>query len=162
MLQPRLVNLSVKPRKTETMRNIIIDISERPRPSLVTPAKGSEGDMVDETQAAACSIDAIIKRYGGNLPPAKGWTDGGVQLPLNRDELEDMAYKACEDIVNNGKSPFKSVDEAITALSDGTFAEKVANYNPTEPKEPIAPTVPKEPIAPTIPTTPTEPTETKE
>ena len=88
------------------MRSIIIDISERPRPSLVTPTKGTEGDMVDETQASACSIDAIIKRYGGTLPAAKGWPDGGVQLPLNRDELEAMAYNACEDIVNNGgKAP---------------------------------------------------------
>ena len=157
-----MANLCVKPPKTDTMRCIIIDISERPRPSLVTPAKGSEGDMVDETQAAACSIDAIIKRYGGNLPPAKGWTDGGVQLPLNRDELEDMAYNACEDIVNNGKSPFKTVDEAIAALSDGTFAEKVANFKqkePTTPKEPISP---KEPTALTNSTIPTAQTETKE
>lgn len=141
------------------MRNIIIDVSERPRPSLVTPAKGSEGDMVDETQAAACSIDAIIKRYGGNLPAAKGWPDGGVQLPLNRDELEVMAYNACEDIVNNGKSPFKSVDEAITALSDGTFAEKVANFKPTETPVAAETTATAET---TTPTTPTTPTETKE
>lgn len=153
---PRLVNLCVKPPKTDTMRSIIIDISERPRPSLVTPAKGSEGDMVDETQAAACSIDAIIKRYGGNLPAAKGWPDGGVQLPLNRDELEDMAYTACEDIVNSGQSPFKSVDEAITALSDGTFAEKVTNFKPTEPTAPTAPTAPTEPTAPIDTTVSTE------
>ena len=159
---PRLVNLCVKLQKTENMRNIIIDVAERPRPSLVTPAKGSQGDMVDETQASACSIDAIIKRYGGTLPAAKGWPDGGVQLPLNRDELEAMAYNACEDIVNNGKSPFKTVDEAITALTDGTFAEKVANFKPTDPKDPIAPTEPKDPIAPTVPTSPTTPTETKE
>ena len=144
------------------MRSIIIDISERPRPSLVTPAKGSQGDMVDETQAAACSIDAIIKRYGGNLPAAKGWPDGGVQLPLNRDELEDMAYNACEDIVNNGKSPFKTVDEAITALADGTFAEKVSNFKPTEPTVPNEPITPTAPIEPTIPTTPTTTTETTE
>lgn len=135
------------------MRNIIIDVAERPRPSLVTPAKGSAGDMVDETQAAACSIDAIIKRYGGSLPAAKGWPDDGVQLPLNRDELEEMAYNACEDFVNNGNSPFNSVDEAITALTDGTFADKVANFKPTEPTEPTEPTAP---------TAPTEPTETKE
>lgn len=141
------------------MRSIIIDISERPRPSLVTPAKGSEGDMVDETQAAACSIDAIIKRYGGNLPAAKGWPDGGVQLPLNRDELEEMAYKACEDIVNNGQSPFKSVDEAITALSDGTFADKVSNFKPTET---AAAAETAETAETTTPTTPTTPTETKE
>ena len=138
------------------MRSIIIDISERPRPILVTPAKGSEGDMVDETQAAACSIDAIIKRYGGNLPPAKGWTDGGVQLPLNRDELEDMAYKACEDIVSNGKSPFKTVDEAITALSDGTFAEKVSNFKPTETSKPTETAAAADTTATTETTTPTE------
>ena len=139
------------------MRSIIIDISERPRPSLVTPAKGTEGDMVDETQASACAIDAIIKRYGGNLPSVKGWTDGGVQLPLNRDELEDMAYNACANIVNNGTSPFHSVDEAITALSDGTFAEKVVNFN-----KPTEPTASKELIAPTTSATPTTPTENKE
>lgn len=154
-----MVNLCVKPPKTDTMRSIIIDISERPRPSLVTPAKGSAGDMVDETQAAACSIDAIIKRYGGNLPAAKGWPDGGVQLPLNRDELEDMAYKACEDIVNNGQSPFKSVDEAITALSDGTFAEKVSNFKPTETVETAAAA---ETAEPTVTTETTATTETKE
>lgn len=144
------------------MRNIIIDVAERPRPSLVTPAKGSVGDMVDETQAAACSIDAIIKRYGGNLPAAKGWPDGGVQLPLNRDELEEMAYNACEDIVNNGKSPFKSVDEAITALTDGTFAEKVANFKPTETAETTATTETAADTTTTATTETTTTTETKE
>ena len=153
---PRLVNLCVKPPKTDTMRSIIIDIAERPRPSLVTPAKGSAGDMVDETQAAACSIDAIIKRYGGNLPAAKGWPDGGVQMPLNRDELEDMAYKACEDIVNNGQSPFKTVDEAITALSDGSFAEKVSNFKPTETAETAETTASTETAAATETTVSTE------
>lgn len=151
-----MVNLCVKPPKIKTMRNIIIDVAERPRPSLVTPAKGSVGDMVDETQAAACSIDAIIKRYGGNLPAAKGWPDGGVQLPLNRDELEAMAYNACEDIVNNGNSPFKSVDEAITALSDGTFAEKVSNFKPTETAETTATTDTAETSTTTETTTTTE------
>lgn len=154
-----MVNFLLKPPKTDTMRNIIIDVAERPRPSLVTPAKGSAGDMVDETQAAACSIDAIIKRYGGNLPAAKGWPDGGVQLPLNRDELEDMAYSACEDIVNSGKSPFQSVDEAITALSDGTFAEKVSNFKPTETAETTATTATTDTTATTETT---ETTETKE
>ena len=151
-----MVNLCVKPPKTETMRSIIIDISERPRPSLVTPTKGSDGDMVDETQAAACSIDAIIKRYGGNLPAAKGWPEGGVQLPLNRDELEDMAYNACEDIVNNGKSPFNTVDEAITALSDGTFAEKVSNFKPTEIVKPTETAAAADTIATTETITTTE------
>ncbi len=114
------------------MRNIIIDVEARPRPSLVTPAKGSSGDRVDESQAVACSIDVIIKRYGGMLPACRGWEDGGVQLPLNRDELEAMAYDACENIVNSGDSPFASVDEAISALSDGTFASKIRDHK-TEP-----------------------------
>ena len=110
------------------MRNIIIDPELRPRPVLVTPEKGSFGDMVDESQAAGCAIDAIIKKYGGNLPAVQAWPDGAVQLPSNRDELEELAYNACENIVKSGNSPFASVDEAINALSDGTFADRIVNH----------------------------------
>ena len=126
------------------MRKIIIDRELRPRPFLVTPEKGSVGDMVDESQAAGCAIDAIIKKYGGNLPAVQAWPDGAIQLPSNRDELEEMAYNACEDIVNSGKSPFASVDEAINALSEGTFVDRIANYKPdvtTEVKSEVIPEV---------------------
>lgn len=112
------------------MRNIIIDRDLRPRPFVATPAKGSEGDLVDESQAAGCAIDAIIKKYGGNLPAVQAWPDGAVQLPSNRDELEEMAYNACEDIVQSGKSPFASVDDAINALSEGTFVDRIVNHKP--------------------------------
>ena len=59
-------------------------------------------------------------------------------------------------IVNNGKSPFNTVDEAITALSDGTFAEKVSNFKPTEIVKPTETAAAADTIATTETITTTE------
>lgn len=57
---------------------------DRPRPRLVTPAKGSFGDCTDETQSAACDLNSIIRRYGSNLAELAAWRGSmsfGVQPP---------------------------------------------------------------------------------
>lgn len=110
------------------MRIIIIDRDTRPRPVVLTPAKGSAGDMVDESQAAGCAIDAIIKRYGGQLPAVARWRDGDVQLPLNREDVATMAYNACRDLVESGKTPWSTVDDALKALADGTLSDAILTH----------------------------------
>lgn len=112
------------------MRVIIFDVSKRPRPSLVTPAKGQLGDCTDETQAKHTDIGSIIARYGGNLAELARWR-GSMSFgdqPLNNleDAIEaiEKAKKALGSLENN---PFASLDEAFTAIKEGTFTDKIMN-----------------------------------
>ena len=70
---------------------------DRPRPRLTTPLKGSLGDCTDETQSAACDLNSIIKRYGGNLAELAAWRGSmsfGVQPPDNLEDALDVLRDA--------------------------------------------------------------------
>lgn len=110
------------------MRSIIVAYSDRPRPSLKTPAKGTLGDCTDETMAASTDLPSILARYGGNLADIARWrgTMSFGDQPV--DNLEDAlevisdAHDALLDLPNN---PFGSLDEAFSAIKDGTFMDKI-------------------------------------
>lgn len=124
------------------MRTIVVCYEDRPRPVLVTPAKGTFGDCTDETMAAATDLPSILARYGGNLAEMARWrgTMSFGDQPV--DNLEDAldiisnAHDALADLPNN---PFTSLDEAFAAIKDGTFMDKINKKevnNETKPSEP--------------------------
>lgn len=82
----------------------ICNRENRPRPVLITPAKGAEGDCTDETMASMCDINRIIQRYGGNLAELAAWRGSmsfGEQPPDNlEDALERLndAKKICHSL----------------------------------------------------------------
>ena len=76
----------------------VITRDERPRPVVVTPAKGTLGDCTDETMKGECDIGRIIQRYGGNLAELARWRGSmsfGEQVNHNlEDNIEK--YKSLE------------------------------------------------------------------
>lgn len=120
------------------MRNIIHDVSKRPRPVLVTPAKGELGDCTDETQAKFTDIGSIIARYGGNLAELARWrgTMSFGDQPL--DNLEDAiaALENAKDaLCSLENNPFATLDDAFAAIKDGTFEDKIMNPPKKEEKK---------------------------
>ena len=112
------------------MRCIISDVSNRPRPVLVTPAKGEFGDCTDETQAKHTDIGSIIARYGGNLADLARWR-GSMSFgdqPVNNLEDAIEAVETARDALGNlENNPFESLDAAFAAIKDGTFIDKIKN-----------------------------------
>lgn len=110
---------------------MIVPISERPRPKLVTPAKGSEGDLTNESLAEGTSVDSIIGRYAGNLAELKAWHAGRCQygdqsaIPADFFEAFDKLKTAREQFADLGL-PFDSFDDAYTAWQDGTLDARLA------------------------------------
>lgn len=121
------------------MRKVLIDREKRIRPVLQTPAKGSVGDMTDESQAAQTDVGSILQRYGGNLAEIAGWrgVEYGVQPETNLEDAIDK-LKEAEDLTKD--LGYGSLDEAMSAIANGTFGkEKKENEN--EKKESVSPSV---------------------
>ena len=116
------------------MRKILIDISLRPRPTLKTPAKGSEGDCTDETMAKFTDLVSIVQRYGGNLAELAAWrgTMSFGEQPVNN--LEDAIEKLKQAHDYIAESPYESLDDAIEAINKGIFGKE---SEPVEPVEPL-------------------------
>lgn len=117
------------------MRTLVIERDKRPRPVVVTPAKGSVGDMTDESQAAKTDIGSIIQRYGGNLADIAGWRNQTFgDQPA--DDLEDAieTLKNASEVLDG--LPYSSLAEAVAAINDGTFTtEKKEEINDEKPQE---------------------------
>lgn len=117
------------------MRTLVIERDKRPRPVVVTPAKGSVGDMTDESQAAKTDIGSIIQRYGGNLADIAGWRNQTFgDQPT--DDLEDAieTLKNASEVLD-GLS-YSSLAEAVAAINDGTFTtKKKEEINDEKPQE---------------------------
>ena len=116
----------------------------RPRPVLITPAKGSVGDCTDETMASMCDINRIIQRYGGNLAELAAWRGTmsfGEQPP---DNLEDALER-----LNDAK-------QICSSLGVETINEALDKLNPEvpEPEVLVSPEVPETPIKDVIHETP--------
>lgn len=110
------------------MRTLLFSVHDRPRPEVVTPAKGSEGDCTDETQAAMTSVDSIISRYGGNLAEIAGWRGrmgaNQFQPPSNLEDALEILKNAESELVAS-KLPFDSLSSALESMRDGSFAERI-------------------------------------
>ena len=125
------------------MRTIIVAYSDRPRPVVKTPAKGTLGDCTDETMAASTDLPSILARYGGNLAEIARWrgTMSFGDQPV--DNLEDAldaianAHDALADLPNN---PFATLDEAFSAIKDGTFIDKITKKEVKNEEKPSKPT----------------------
>lgn len=119
------------------MRVIVYDIDSRSRPKLVTPAKGTEGDMTNESMAPLTDLNAIIKRYGGNLADLVAWrgplTSGDDTIvPADlQDAIESLkaAHDTFDELPNN---PFASFEDAMTAIKDGTFEQAFVKADKAE------------------------------
>lgn len=110
----------------------IVKRENRPRPRLVTPAKGDPGDCTDETMAGMCDINRIIQRYGGNLAELAAWRGSmsyGEQPPDNLEDALDMLNNA-KDICNN--LGVDSITDALQKLSTPSTIE-----NSSEVVEPV-------------------------
>ena len=112
------------------MRIITIDISERIRPTLKTPTKGSEGDLCVQSDEPKTDINNIIARYAGNLAEMTAWRNSqvfGDATLLGKDLLEihqllaektaDAAEKFASDELLSKR--FKTFDEYVQAVKDG-------------------------------------------
>lgn len=120
------------------MRVIISDVSKRPRPALVTPAKGEFGDCTDETQAKHTDIGSIIARYGGNLAELARWRGSmsfGDQPLDNLEDAIEALEKAKDALGTLENNPFASLDDAFAAIKDGTFEDKIMNPPKKEEKK---------------------------
>lgn len=120
------------------MRKIIVDISLRPRPTLKTPLKGSEGDCTDETMAKYTDLSSIVQRYAGNLAELAAWrgTMSFGEQPVNN--LEDAIDKLKEAHDYIAESPYESLEDAIEAINNGLFGKESEPVEPpkNEPAEP--------------------------
>ena len=99
----------------------IVTREQRPRPRLITPAKGEQGDCTDETMAGMCDINRIIQRYGGNLAELAAWRGSmryGDQPPDNLEDALDMLNNA-KDICHN--LGVDSITEALAKLNNPTI-----------------------------------------
>ena len=116
----------------------IITRENRPRPRLVTPAKGEQGDCTDETMAGMCDINRIIQRYGGNLAELAAWRGSmsyGEQPPDNLEDALDMLNNA-KDICNN-----LGVDSISDALAKLITPSTIENSPTTENSSEVVETV---------------------
>lgn len=146
------------------MRTIIIDIEERPRPKLSTPAKGSQGDMTNESMAVLTDLDFIIKRYGGNLAELQAWRGrlnygDATVVPTDLVDAFNLMKDAHDrfDALDKADNPFASFEEAMAALRDGTFEEKISKFASNKGNQPpVEPIVESKPVEP-IKETPKEP-----
>lgn len=131
------------------MRSIVVDYSKRKRPRLVTPAKGSVGDLTNESQRPLTDVDFILRRYAGNLAELNAWKSNlkyGDQSALPADLVDAFntlkdAHDAFDNLQDN---PFGSFDEAMSAIADGTFMDKISKKPVEKPVEnPVENTVDK-------------------
>ena len=124
------------------MRTLVIAYDDRPRPVLVTPAKGTFGDCTDESMAKDTDLPSILARYGGNLAEIARWRGTMSFGDQPSDNLEDAlevianAHDALADLPNN---PFTSLDDAFSAIKDGTFMDKITKKEVKDEKKPSQP-----------------------
>ena len=129
------------------MRTIVVAYSDRPRPVLKTPAKGSLGDCTDETMASLTDLPSILARYGGNLAEIARWRGTMAFGDQPVDNLEDAldaisnAHDALADLPNN---PFETLDDAFAAIKDGTFVDIITKKEVKDEKKPSKPEEVKE------------------
>lgn len=137
-------------------RIVIIDYHSRPRPRLATPAKGSVGDMTNESMLPLTDLGAILKRYGGNLAELAAWR-GAVSygdstiIPNDLQEAFDKLKDAHEAFENLPDNPFASFEDAMTAIENGTIADILSRKNAPE-DTPSSPDVSPDPVKPNKPT----------
>lgn len=96
---------------------------KRPRPRLITPAKGEQGDCTDETMAGMCDINRIIQRYGGNLAELAAWRGTmqyGEQPPDNLEDALDKLNNAKEICHTLGVD---SITDALAKLTTPSTTE---------------------------------------
>lgn len=109
------------------MPKYIYSVDDRNRPVSVTPEKGSDGDLCNESMVGFTDLDYIIKRYGGNLDEVRRWSGQfryGDDISANFDLQEAFEkIKAASDALID--TPFRSLDEAIKAINDGTFESAI-------------------------------------
>ncbi|QCS36194.1 hypothetical protein [Capybara microvirus Cap1_SP_159] len=85
--------------------------------------------MVDQSHEVLTRLDTILSRYAGNLAELVAWRGSvayGEQSTLDLQSAYDKMREAHEAFVDLPNNPFKSFDEAMLAVSDGTFVEKIA------------------------------------
>ena len=110
---------------------------DRPRPVLITPPKGAEGDCTDETMARSCDLNLIIQRYGGNLAELAAWRGTmsfGDQPPDNlEDALERLndAKQICQSL------GVDSISDALNKLNPETPVNLETPVNPETPKNDV-------------------------
>lgn len=118
-------------------RKIVKSFEDLPRPELVTPEKGSKGDLCDQSQKESCNLVNLMQRYAGNLAEIRAWQvnpdNYGTQPP---DNLED-ALEMVEEGVNTAQGlGYDSISEALDGLS------KPAEEPKSEPAPTEAPATP--------------------
>ena len=100
-------------------RKIIRSFEDLPRPELVTPEKGSKGDLCDQSQKEACNLVNVMQRYAGNLAEIRAWQvnpgNYGTQPP---DNLEDALQMVEEGVSTAQGLGYDSISEAIDGLSN--------------------------------------------
>lgn len=113
------------------MRIVVFDVSELPRPALVTPAPCAEGDRCVKSDVVHTDIDNIIRRFAGNLAEIKAWQNGlryGEQLNADLASLHEMFQSAHDNFSAWSDSPFGSFAEAAECWSNGTFDTRIAEH----------------------------------
>ncbi len=121
----------------------IIKREDRPRPLLITPPKGGEGDCTDETMASMCDINRIIQRYGGNLAELAAWRGTmryGEQPPDNLEDALETLKNAKDICAKMGVEDISHALEKLTNPADPAPADPA----PAEPAP--ADPAPAEPI----------------
>lgn len=113
------------------MRCVVFDLNDRPRPALKTPAPCEEGDRCVKSDVVHTDIDAIIRRFAGNLAEIKAWQSGlkyGEQLDADLTDLHEMLREAHDRYDEWKDSPFGSFAEAAECWANGTFDSRVSDY----------------------------------
>lgn len=123
-------------------RKIISSFEDLPRPELVTPEKGSKGDLCDQSQKEACNLVNVMQRYAGNLAEIRAWQvnpeNYGTQPPDNLEDALDLVQEGVNTAQGLG---YDSISEALDGLSK-TSEEPKSEPAPTD--EPATPPASKE------------------
>lgn len=119
---------------------IVITRDMRPRPTLRTPAKGTEGDCTDETMVDGCDIGRIIQRYGGNLAELARWRGTmsfGEQVNHNLEDNVERFRELEGQLKDLPNCPFGTLEEAFNAIADGSFMDKIVPRGTNEEKQEV-------------------------
>lgn len=112
-------------------RRIVKSFEDLPRPELVTPEKGSKGDLCDQSQKESCNLVNLMQRYAGNLAEIRAWQinpdNYGTQPPDNLEDALDLVEEGLNTAQGLG---YDSIHAALDGLSKSA----------EEPKSETAPT----------------------
>ncbi len=109
----------------------------RARPVVVTPVKGSVGDLVHEEDAAGTSVDSIIRKYGGNLAEWRK-TPVPFDCDVNGLSIEEAVEKVSRigDIASGLElPPGMSLDEALMMIRENDIDNFISRYNEMKKEE---------------------------